>query len=64
MQMLFVITAMVLAIKSLNAGKRTYNHIEAGIETMLCKMVNTEHMEVKDLPETKGEMSLKEKEVH
>lgn len=62
-QMLSIITTMVLAIESLNVRRGTYSHMEAGI-TILCRKVNLEHLEVRDLHGAKGGMSLQEKKVH
>lgn len=58
MQRVFVITAMVLAIESLNAGRRTCSHIEASIEAIINIEMDIEHMEVRDLHGTKEKMSL------
>lgn len=55
---------MDLAIESLSAGRRTCSHMEAGIKAMLNIEMNIEHMEVKKLHETKGEMPLQVQEVH
>lgn len=64
MQMLLVIIAMVLAIKCLNVGRGTCSHMEASTTTMLCRKVDIEHLEIKDLHGTKGKMSMYEQEVH
>lgn len=48
---------MELVIEVLNAGRRTYSHMEDSIETMLNLEMDIEHMEVRDLHATKGEMS-------
>lgn len=54
MQMLSIITAMDLAIESLNEGRGTCSHMKAGITTMLYRKLDIEHMEVRDLHGTKG----------
>lgn len=63
-EMLFIIAARVLAIESLNAKRGTCSHMEASVTTMLYRKVDIEHLEVRDLYGTKGEMSLQEQEVH
>lgn len=59
-----VINVMDLAIEVMNAERRIFSHMAACVTVMLNMEVLIEHMRIKDLHGTKGEVFLQNKKIY
>lgn len=55
---------MHLAIEVMNVGRINFSHMAAGVTVILKMEIVLEHMRIKDLHGTNGEMLLQDQEIY